>query len=91
MMKLGKFTNCRSCSSGHLDVFVDFGLMPLADRMLTTDQLQEPEPFFPLAVAYCHECTLAQITKTVDPELLFDTDYPYFSSFSETLLEHSRR
>jgi SAM-dependent methyltransferase len=31
-----------------------------------------------------------QILETVNPELLFCDNYPYFSSFSDTLLEHSR-
>ncbi|HHQ13886.1 MAG TPA: methyltransferase domain-containing protein, partial [Chromatiales bacterium] len=44
-----------------------------------------------LEVAFCNDCSLVQITETVDPEILFCDDYPYFSSFSDTLLEHSRR
>src|SRR5690606_24728999 len=72
------------------EVFLDLGSMPLADRMLKQKQLDEPEPHFPLEVAFCHDCTLVQITETVDPEILFDADYPYFSSFSDFLLRHSR-
>jgi SAM-dependent methyltransferase len=34
---------------------------------------------------------LVQIRETVAPEVLFAADYPYFSSFSNYLLEHSRR
>lgn len=64
--------------------------MPLADRMLMPKQLGEAEPYFPLEVAFCHDCALVQITETVDPEILFDADYPYFSSFSDFLLKHSR-
>jgi SAM-dependent methyltransferase len=65
--------------------------MPLADRMLHESQLKQPEPMFPLEVAFCPACSLLQILETVDPALLFDADYPYFSSFSNYLLEHSRR
>ena len=31
-----------------------------------------------------------QITQTVSPQILFAEDYPYFSSVSQTLLQHSR-
>ena len=46
---------------------------------------------FPLEVVFCPQCTLVQIRETVAPEVLFAADYPYFSSFSNYLLEHSRR
>jgi SAM-dependent methyltransferase len=82
---------CRSCGHDHLEPVLDLGTTPLADRMLYEHQLDEPEPTFPLEVGFCPACSLMQITETVDPELLFDEDYPYFSSFSNYLLEHSRR
>lgn len=81
---------CRSCRSERLSVFLDLGSTPLADRILTVKQLDELEPRWPLQVAFCEECALVQILETVAPELLFCADYPYFSSVSTTLLEHSR-
>ena len=39
---------------------------------------------------FCPGCSLVQIAETVDPEVLFGGDYPYFSSVSGTLLRHSR-
>jgi SAM-dependent methyltransferase len=52
--------------------------------------LQKPEPVYPLEVAFCPRCSLVQILETVSPEVLFCDEYPYFSSFSPALLEHSR-
>jgi len=82
--------HCRSCGGASMSVFLDLGTTPLADRLLTEEQLKEPEPSFPLQVAFCEDCALVQILETVDPNLLFCDDYPYYSSFSDTLLEHSR-
>src|SRR6202165_2867434 len=65
------------------------GRTPLANALLTEDQLAEPEPTFPLDLVYCLNCTLVQITETVPPEQLF-SDYLYFSSFSETMLDHAQ-
>jgi SAM-dependent methyltransferase len=45
----------------------------------------------PLDLAFCPSCALVQITETVDPEILFCRDYPYFSSTSKAYLEHSRK
>ena len=83
-------TACRSCGATHLEPFLDLGLTPLADRLVTQEGLATPEPRYPLVVAFCPACALVQITETVPPEVLFCEDYPYFSSFSDALLRHSR-
>ncbi len=81
---------CRSCEQPDLEIFLDLGCSPLADRLLSEEQLEQPEPTFPLEVAFCHNCALVQILETVPPEELFCNNYPYYSSVSSTLLEHSR-
>lgn len=81
---------CRSCGESNLKIFLDLGLCPLADRFLSLEQLQLPEPQFPLQVAFCPLCSLVQILETVPPEALFCDNYPYYSSVSPALLKHSR-
>jgi SAM-dependent methyltransferase len=56
--------------------------------LLSEAQLSEQELRVPLDFAFCPSCSLAQITQTVDPNVLFCRDYPYFSSVSPTLMEH---
>jgi SAM-dependent methyltransferase len=82
--------NCRSCSSLELTMFLSLGKMPLVDALLRQEDLHETEPHYPLDVAFCGSCSLVQILETVPPEALFCQDYPYYSSFSDTLLEHSK-
>jgi SAM-dependent methyltransferase len=65
--------------------------MPLSDGLLTPDQLVGLEKKYPLEVAFCSQCSLVQILETVPPEKLFCEDYPYYSSFSDALLDHSRK
>ena len=84
-------TTCRSCGSPQLTQFLGLGKLPLSDGLLYEADLKKPEPRFPLDVAFCASCSLVQILRTVPPEQLFGRDYPYFSSFSDTLLEHSRQ
>lgn len=81
--------HCRSCGSTDLSIFLSLGDMPLSDGFLEARQLVENEPRYPLDVAFCSTCTLVQILETVPPEELFSADYPYFSSFTDTLLKHS--
>jgi SAM-dependent methyltransferase len=79
---------CRSCNAGGLIPVLDLGRTPLANSLLSTEQLDLPEEDYPLAVVFCPACTLVQITETVPPEVLF-RDYLYFSSFSDTMLSHA--
>lgn len=81
---------CRSCGSSRLETILDFGETPLADRLLTQEQLAQPEYAAPLTLVFCHDCALAQIRETVKPEILFYAEYPYFSSVSPSLMRHFR-
>lgn len=83
-------TACRSCGSPDLEQVVAFGETPLADRLLRHDQLAEPEPKADLTLVVCRSCSLAQISETVDPNVLFFDEYPYFSSVSPSLMSHFR-
>ena len=80
--------SCRSCGSTDLVDVLDLGVTPLADRLLTQETIDDPEPACPLTLAYCRDCSLVQIRETVDPEVLFCNDYPYYSSVSPSLLAH---
>lgn len=79
---------CRACDSTGLISFLDLGSTPLADRLLFRHQLAESEIVAPLEVALCGACSLVQITETVDPEVLFCSEYPYYSSVSPGLMAH---
>jgi SAM-dependent methyltransferase len=83
-------TACRACRGSDLRKILAFGKTPLADRLLTADQLSDPDIAVPLTLMLCPGCSLVQIAETVAPEVLFGGDYPYFSSVSSTLLAHSR-
>ncbi len=81
--------SCRSCKKTNLRPILSLGRTPLANALLTNDQLSSPEETFPLDLVFCPDCTLVQITETVPPEKLF-REYFYFSSFSDTVLKNSR-
>ncbi len=63
--------------------------MPLANSLLSGEQLTQTEETFPLDLVFCPNCSLAQITETVPPQKLFG-EYLYFSSFSDTMLRHAQ-
>jgi SAM-dependent methyltransferase len=85
-----KYPACRSCGKKDLQLIIDFGRTPLADRLVTHEQLRGAEITAPLTLVFCPSCSLVQITESVSPEILFGPEYPYFSSVSPSLLKHFR-
>ena len=81
---------CRICHSPEIQPVLSLGTTPLADGLRRKEQLSQAEPMFPLNVAFCPQCSLVQLLETVPPEELFCQDYPYYSSFSPALLQHSK-
>jgi SAM-dependent methyltransferase len=82
-------SRCRSCDAPDLEVVLSLGRTPLANALLTREQLRLPESRYPLDLAFCSRCALVQITETVPPAELF-RDYLYFSSYSDTMLRHAQ-
>lgn len=84
----GVSATCRSCGRTGLELVLSLGETPLANALLTEAELDQPEPTYPLDLAFCPHCALVQITETVPPEQLF-REYLYLSSFSDTMLRHA--
>lgn len=82
--------NCRSCGSSNIKSILSLGIVPLANALVSDEDKDKQENQYPLDLVFCSECSLVQITETVDPEILF-RNYYYFSSFSETMLQHSKK
>jgi SAM-dependent methyltransferase len=80
---------CRSCGKAPLEPVLTLGEIPLANALLDGRRLSEPEPRFPLTLTFCPCCSLAQLRESVPPAVLFH-EYPYFSSFSDTMVAHAR-
>jgi len=72
-------TKCRDCGSQELVRFLDLGTQPLANSFLDNQQIKKPEPYYPLEVYFCKNCSLAQLIHVVDKNELFK-HYIYFSS-----------
>src|SRR5215217_8514087 len=83
--------NCRFCGTVLKYEFVDLGGSPPSNSYLRAEQLNEPEVFYPLRVFVCEKCFLVQIDEIKKADEIFDENYAYFSSFSSSWLEHSRR
>lgn len=87
--ELSPATACRGCGAAALEPVLSLGRLPLANALLRPEQLERSEPRYPLDVVFCAACALVQLRHSVPPELMF-REYTYFSSYSETFIEHAR-
>lgn len=81
---------CRFCGTPLRHTFVDLGMSPLCESYRSLEQMDQMEPFYPLHVYVCNECFLVQLLEYVSPEHIF-TEYAYFSSYSDSWLDHARK
>jgi SAM-dependent methyltransferase len=82
--------SCRFCGEPLRQTFVDLGMSPLCESYVPPERAEQMEPFYPLHVRVCERCYLVQLPAYVRPEEVF-TEYAYFSSYSDSWLEHARR
>jgi SAM-dependent methyltransferase len=82
---------CRFCSAPLATSFADLGMSPVSNAFLKADELDRMEPFYPLHAFVCDGCFLVQLEQFQPPEHIFTDDYAYFSSYSDSWLEHARR
>jgi hypothetical protein len=82
---------CRGCGAVLTLTFLDLGMSPIANDLISFEKVNEPEASYPLHVMTCLHCALVQLPEVATRESLFPSDYVYFSSFSSTWLAHSQR
>jgi SAM-dependent methyltransferase len=81
---------CRFCDTTLTHSFCDLGMSPLSNSFVSAERLNAMEPFYPLHAFVCEACFLVQLDEFESPEEIF-SDYVYFSSYSDSWLEHSRQ
>jgi len=82
--------SCRFCGHELRHSFVDLGMSPPCQTHIEPNQLDQMEPFYPLHALVCEKCLLVQLGEYVAPDNIF-TEYAYFSSYSDSWVEHARR
>jgi SAM-dependent methyltransferase len=82
---------CRHCHAQLPPPFIDLGYAPPSNAYRTRASLSQPEVHYPLRVAVCHTCWLAQTEDYARADELFDEHYAYFSSTSAGWVAHAAR
>ncbi|MHB1679013.1 MAG: methyltransferase domain-containing protein [bacterium] len=83
--------NCRFCGNNLKHEFIDLVSSPPSNSYLSAEQLNEPEVFYPLKLFVCDKCFLVQIEEYKKNNEIFNENYAYFSSYSNSWLEHAKK
>jgi hypothetical protein len=86
----GTLQRCQITGSENLELIIDCGHQPLCDTLLTKEQLNAPETFYPLRLLMCPESGLAQLDYVVPGEVVYHPDYPYRSGITKELAIYQR-
>ncbi|MCA0908500.1 class I SAM-dependent methyltransferase [Ruegeria marisrubri] len=81
---------CRSCGAALTQTLVDLGLSPLANSYVPPERAGTACPRYPLHAWVCNDCYLVQVEDAVPADEIFNADYAYFSSYSDSWLAHAR-
>ncbi|MBC7520123.1 MAG: methyltransferase domain-containing protein [Sandarakinorhabdus sp.] len=81
---------CLGCGAPLTRTWVDLGDQPLANSNIRPENAAAPEASYPLHARVCDACLLVQVESVVPREAIFNEDYAYFSSFSDSWLAHCK-
>ncbi|WP_022662589.1 class I SAM-dependent methyltransferase [Paucidesulfovibrio longus] len=83
--------NCRFCNTPLSHQFIDLVGSPPSNSFLSSEQLNEPETYYPLKLFVCRECHLVQIDEYKKSDDIFSSEYIYYSSYSTSWLRHAEQ
>lgn len=91
MLEINSSSKCRFCNSKLEYSVIDLGMSPLCQKHVKPEYANDMEKFYPLHAYICDNCWLMQLEEFATPDEIFADEYAYFSSYSESWLEHARR
>jgi len=87
-IKAGYNDFCQITGDKNLAEVIDFGQQPLCDTLLSKEDLNKPERYYPLKVLRNKKLGHAQLNYTVDPNTVFYKKYPYLGGITKEVVLH---
>lgn len=84
-----KRTRCGGCYSTDLCLILDLGTSPLTNNFPMS--LDEIQPHYPLELLRCSHCSLVQLSEIVPDDILWGSDYGFYTGSSWVAVEHQKR
>jgi len=87
-VKPGPLHHCQVCGSKDLVLVLDCGHQPLCDSLVSAEQLNAPEQYFPLRQFRCVHCTNNQLDYVVAGSTVYHPTYPYRTGVTRELADY---
>ncbi len=79
---------CQICGNVELEKVLFLGYMPPVNTMHRIGETPQEQPSYPAGLLYCAKCELVQLGLSIDPHILFPSDYPYTSGTTKILRDN---
>lgn len=89
--KMKPTSKCRFCNADLNYSVINLGMSPLCQKHVKPEHTNHMEKFYPLHAYICNKCWLMQLEEFATPDEIFADEYAYFSSYSESWLQHARK
>jgi SAM-dependent methyltransferase len=83
-------SNCRICKSSNLKEVVNLGNQYLASRF-PFEHEKSDVPVAPVILTMCNDCSLVQLKNTISQPDMYEHNYGYKSSISNTMRNHLKQ
>ena len=83
-----KINSCRLCNSKQLNKIIDFGKIALGNNLQKKKYNALNAKKFNLCLNNCKKCNHFQLSNSVSPKILYQTNYTYLTGVSNTFNKH---
>ena len=86
--KDGYLKSCQISNRNDLEEVLDLGFQPLGDSLLTKQQLNQPEKYYPLKLMRSKSLGHSQLSYVVPGNLVYHMEYPYKCGVTAEVVKH---
>ena len=87
----GPQSKCQICGEDDLQLVVDLGTQPLADKLINIDEELGEELSYPLVQVWCKYCSLNQLNYITPSHIMFGGDYSYKTGVTKELVAYQAK
>jgi len=87
----GPQSKCQVCGEDDLQLVVDLGTQPLADKLTKINEALGEECSYPLVQVWCKRCSLNQLNYITPSHIMFGDDYSYKTGVTKELVKYQAK
>jgi SAM-dependent methyltransferase len=85
------FHKCRLCNSKNLSNVLNFGKVPIGNNYNRNKIISKASKKYLLSLNFCKDCKHCQLSISVNPKILYRTNYTYLSGTAKMFVNHFKQ